>query len=48
MKDGRPEAGRAHSEVVAPQQQWFWQQLPSLVACNDASDDSDRDDCAIA
>jgi hypothetical protein len=40
----RLEAGRAHSEVEAPQQQWFLQQLLSLPDCRVASEDGEPDD----
>ena len=47
-ENGR-QAGCAHSEMVEPQQQWWFAQQSSL-ACNDAPDDSACGgfDCAIA
>jgi hypothetical protein len=51
-KESRLEAGCAHSEVIAPQQQWLRQQLPSLAPRSETSDDSagvvDWDDFAGA
>ncbi len=55
MKERRLEAGCAHAEVVAPQQQWFGQQLSLWLAWNEVAEASTWDDsgwggcdCAIA
>jgi len=47
MAESVAEAGCAHWEVVAPQQQWLGQQLVS-AACNEAAEDSGGDDSVDA